>query len=352
MTHDEGVIRERLDFLGQPPEKLRAVRGRELYETLNTLGLTHAHYFRALGATAQDYCAQEFGVDLGRISVDRFFQSDPNAKWLFPDLVRESVLTGMRQKPVYPKLIVRDETINGTAYDVPYVNESEAEEELRSVAEGAAIPESEITYGDRIVKLDKKGRGVIASYEAIRRMSVDMLRVHLQRMGERLGRNLDARLARVLVEGDSSGAATAAVQINTAEADAWSYADLVTGYGLLSLGHYFTPTHILVGAETLGALLELPELKDAMLFDFAKSGNLPTPLGVKLVPMADQPEKKMTILDAGYAVQKLTEQDLLIESDKLIHQQWDRTYLTVVTDFAIVYEKARVVMNSDWTPEA
>ena len=70
------------------------------------------------------------------------------------------------------------------------------------MAEGAAIPESEITYGDRVVRLDKKGRGVIASYEVIRRMSVDMLRVHLQRMGERLGRDLDARLARCWSTGD------------------------------------------------------------------------------------------------------------------------------------------------------
>ena len=81
-------------------------------------------------------------------------------------------------------------------------------EELRTVADGASIPESEVKYGDRMVRLDKKGRGFLASYEVIRRMSVDMLRVHLQRIGERLGRNLDARLATVLVSGDSSGAGT------------------------------------------------------------------------------------------------------------------------------------------------
>jgi len=59
----------------------------------------------------------------------------------------------------------------------------------------------------------------------------------------------------------------------------------------------------------------------------------------------------VTLLDAGYAVSKLTEQDLLVESDKLISRQWDRTYLTVVTDFAVIYEKARVVLNSDWEEE-
>lgn len=349
MTIDNGTIKDRVRFLSQPEDQLRAVRGRELYETLSGLGLSHGQFFRALGTNINDYCAQEFGVDLNQITVERFFGSDPGAKWLFPDIVRDAVLTGMRQKPAYPELIVRDEKIDGTAYDVPYVVESEDAVALHSVSEGAAIPESEITYGDRVVRLSKLGRGVIASYEVIRRMSMDMLRVHLTRMGEGLGVYLDARLAHVLVEGDSSGSGTAPVTLNTATSGAWAYADLVAAFLKLKTEHSFTPSHMLADADTTAALLEVSEIADSQLFDFAKTGNLPTPLGVKLVPMTHHPADKVTVLDAGYAVEKLTEQDLLVESDKLINQQWDRTYLTVVTDFAVVYEKARVVLNSDWS---
>ncbi len=347
MAHER--MKERVAFLGQEPERLRQVRGRELYETLNTLGLSHGQYFRALGTNAADYCAAEFGVDVNKITVDRFFQSDPNAKWLFPDMVRESVLAGMKSKPMYPQLIMNDQAVESAAVDVPYVQESAAQEELMYVAEGASIPESEITYGDRVVRLDKKGRGVIASYEVIRRMSMEVLRVHLQRIGERLGRNLDARLATVLAEGDSSGGDTAPVSINTATAGTWAYGDILKGYMKLALDHYFRPTHMLADAALVQALLQLEPFEDATLFNFAQSGELPTPLGAKLVPMAEQPANKLTILDARYAVQKLTEQDLLVESDKLINQQWDRTYLTVVTDFAVIYEKARVVVRSDWS---
>ncbi|MBX7259071.1 MAG: phage major capsid protein [Candidatus Hydrogenedentes bacterium] len=348
MPYRDDTVRERIAFLSQEPDRLRQVRGRDLYDQLGTLGLTHTQFFRALGVNVADYCAQEFGIDVGRITVDRFFQSDPNAKWLFPDIVREAVIAGLKHKPVYPELIVHDEHVSGTAYDVPYVAESSVEEEMRTVAEGAAIPESEITYGDRIVRLDKKGRGVIASYEVIRRMSVDMLRVHLRRIGERLGRNLDARLAQVLVSGDNSGSATAAPTVNTGVSGAWSYEDIVKGFMTLTLDHYFTPTHMLANSELAQTILGMEEFKDSALFDFAKSGDLPTPLGVRLVPLVDQPAKKLTIVDSGYAVEKLTEQDLLVESDKLINQQWDRTYLTVVTDFAVLYEKARVVVRSDW----
>jgi hypothetical protein len=345
----DGLIRERMRFLGQEKERLRAVRGQGLYEALNGLGLTHAHFFKALGTNVEDYCAQEFGVDLRRISVERFFQSDPNAKWLFPDIVRDAVLTGMRHKPVYPELIIGDEPVHGTVFDVPYVVESEEEESLHAVAEGAVIPESEIQYGDRAVRLHKLGRGVIASYEVVRRMSVDLLRVHLQRIGERLGRALDSYAAGVLLTGDNSGSGTEPVVLNSTTADEFVYADLVRAFLKLATEHHFTPTHMLVSPAVTEQVLQFEEISDSALFDFARTGKLPTPLGVKLVPMEAQPDSKITMLDAGYAMQKLTEQDLLIESDKLINQQWDRTYLTVVTDFAIIYEKARVVLNSDWS---
>jgi len=348
MAYGERVA-ERVRFLSQEPEQLRSSKGQQLYETLRSLGITYNAYFKAADTDLEEYCAEEFGIDLRKITVDRFFQADPNTKWLFPDIVRDAVLTGMRRKPVYPELIIRDEKIEGTAYDVPYVVEDAEQEELRSVAEGAAIPESEIKYGDRVVRIDKKGRGVIASYEVIRRMSVDMLRVHLQRMGERLGRNLDARVATVLVSGDSSGAATAATTVNTATSGSWVYGDIVKGFLKLAMANYFTPTHMLTNSDLAQIILTMDEFKEALLFDFAKTGTFPNPLGVKLVPMVDQPANKLTILDRNYAVSKLTEQDLLVESDKLINQQWDRSYLTVVTDFAIIYKEARIVVQSDWT---
>jgi len=260
--------------------------------------------------------------------------------------VREAVVAGLRTQPVYPDLIARDEAVSGSAYDVPYVNESEAEEELRTVAEGAAIPESEITYGDRIVRLEKRGRGVIASYEVVRRMSVDLLRTHLQRMGERLGRHLDARCAEVLRTGDSSGSGTAPVTLESASADTLAFADLVSGYATLRIAHGFTPTHVIAGPVATRTILDMDEFTDTAAFSFTRDGELPQPLGMKLVPMTDQPDTDITVLDAGYAVQKLTEQDLMVESDKLINQQWDRTYLTVVTDFAVLYDKARVVVTT------
>lgn len=345
------LVKEQVQFLGQKPEQLRQIRGAGLYEHLKALGLNHGHFFRALGTNIEDYCAQEFGADLRNISVERFFASDPNAKWLFPDVVSDAVQVGMRRKPVYPQLIAGDEKVAGAAVDMPFVTEDNDNVELRTVAEGAQIPESRLESGQRIVKLDKRGRAILASYEVIRRMSIDALRIHLQRMGEQLGRNLDARLAEVLVNGDNSigGSDTAPTSSDSTTSGTVVFNDLLAAFMALSQENYFTPTHILADPGMCYTILALDELKDSNLFDTARTGQFPTPLGMKLVPLSDQPEGKITVLDAGYAVQKLTEQDLLVESDKLINQQWERTYLTVVTDFAVLYSNARVVIDTTWS---
>lgn len=342
-------LKESLQFLQQPAEKLRQFRGAKLYDTLHTLGISQAQYLRALGTNYADYCAQEFGADLHNISVERFYTADPDARYTMPGFVQEAILTGMRKKPHYRDLIINDERINAAVYDVPFLVEDNTQDDLRRVAEGGAIPEATLTTGKRVIHLEKLARGTIATYEQVRRMSVDMFRVHLEHMGQRLGRMLDARLADVLVNGDSSGPATAPAVLNTAVAGTITYEDVLSAFLVLSLDNGYTPTHLVAGGAAGEALLRLDEFKDTTRFDTARTGNLPSPLGMKFIAIPEHAPNKVTLLDAGFAIQKLTEQDLLIEGDRLINQQWERVYLSVVTDFAVIYEKARVVLNSDWS---
>src|SRR3990167_10878159 len=56
-------------------------------------------------------------------------------------------------------------------------------------------------------------------------------------------------------------------------------------------------------------------------------------------------ENQVTILDKAFAVVKVTENDVTVESDKLISKQWDRSYITLNVDFAILYKDARVVIQ-------
>ena len=63
MAYRDEMVRERVAFLSRDAGQLREMRGRDLYETLGSLGLTHGQFMRALDTNVRDYCAQEFGIE-------------------------------------------------------------------------------------------------------------------------------------------------------------------------------------------------------------------------------------------------------------------------------------------------
>ncbi|OGH60556.1 MAG: hypothetical protein A3G34_10505 [Candidatus Lindowbacteria bacterium RIFCSPLOWO2_12_FULL_62_27] len=336
---------DKIEFFTQDVGALKDMRGERLYFELNRVGATYGEYFKVTGSNIRDYCRDQFKIDLPNCTIEKFFSSDPNAKWLFPDIVREGVLSGLRHRPIHNRLVASEETAEGNSYQVPYVDEkeNEAEEEALDVAEGADIPESEIKYGDRIVVIGKKGRGIIASYEAMRRMKINMLRVHLERVGQRVGIQLDNRCGEVLRVGNSTESAPTAIPVITP--GALVYEDLTMGFVELMDNRNFTPTNILCSATTKRKILNMAEFKDPLVFDFARTGKTPSPLGLTLDALRNQPDNQVTILDKAFAVVKVTENDVTVESDKLISKQWDRSYITLNVDFAILYKDARVVIQ-------
>lgn len=346
------LITKKIEFLARPVDALKSLArfdaspraGENLYYELGKSGVSYAEYFKAIGTDVETFVRDTFKVDLHDCTIEKYFSSDPNAKWLFPDIVRDGVLSGLRHRPIHPRLVASNETSDGNSYQVPYVDEAanEDEEMVRDVAEGTEIPTSEIKYGDRIIIIGKKGRGIVASYEAMKRMKIDMLRVHLERIGQRIGIQLDDRAADILRLGNAAESAPTAIPVITP--GTLDYEDLVTGYLELWAVRKFTPTHILASAVTGRKILVMPEFKDGLLFDFSKTGKIPNPLGLSLEFISSQPDDTVTIMDNRFAMVKVTENDVSVESDKLISKQWDRSYITVNIDFAVLYKEARVIL--------
>ncbi len=336
---------EKIQFLSREAGALKSMKGEELYFELNRVGASYGEYFKVIGTSVKDYCREQFKIDLMNCTIEKFFSSDPNAKWLFPDVVRDGVLSGLRHMPIHNRLVASEETADGNSYQIPYVDEAanESEEETLDVAEGADIPESEIRYGDRIVVIGKKGRGIIASYEAMRRMKINMLQVHLKRIGQRIGIQLDNRCGEVLRLGNA--AESAPTEITVLTPGELTYEDLTMAFVELMDVRNFTPTNILASPTTKRKILNMPEFKDPLAFDFARTGKTPAPMGMTLDALRNQPDNKVTVLDKQFAVAKVTENDVTVESDKLISKQWDRSYVTLNVDFAVLYKEARVVLT-------
>ena len=58
----ESQLSRQMEFLSQEQGTLRGVRGQDLRDTLGHLG--YAAYFKAAGTSLDQYCAEEFGLDL------------------------------------------------------------------------------------------------------------------------------------------------------------------------------------------------------------------------------------------------------------------------------------------------
>ncbi len=101
-------LKERVKFLSQSPEKLKEWRGKELYYKLESLGLTYNHFFRAIGTNGFDYVAQEYGIDICRMTIEDILDQVSDVQYLLPDAIVDAIKFGFRGKAMFPAITIDD----------------------------------------------------------------------------------------------------------------------------------------------------------------------------------------------------------------------------------------------------
>ena len=112
--------------------------------------------------------------------VDKFFSTSQSAV-LFPEYIARAVKVGMEEANILPDITATETLIEGMDYR-SITSAPEDEKQLKQVAEGAAIPQTTVRTRDSLVKLHKRGRMLVASYEAIRFQKLDLFSVTLRQM--------------------------------------------------------------------------------------------------------------------------------------------------------------------------
>ena len=92
---------------------------------------------------------------------------------------------------------------------------TEEEKALRRVEEGAAIPETTIRTQENLVRLHKRGRMLVASYEAIRFQKLDLFSVTLRQIGAYIGRMHLQDAVDVITNGDGNDNAAEVFTVGT-----------------------------------------------------------------------------------------------------------------------------------------
>lgn len=272
--------------------------------------------------------------------VSKFFASWESAV-LFPEYVARAVRQGMEENNILPLMTAAETRISGMDYRSIASTPTEEEKSLKMVAEGAMIPETRVSAQENLVKLHKRGRMLVASYEAIRFQKLDLFSVTLRQIGAQIGRMHLEDAIDVILNGDGNN--NPAKTTNTAGEDELSYDDL------LEFWNGFEPYQlntILAGSDMMLKLLSLSQMQDAAAgLTFHGTGKLITPMGAKVLRTSAVPEGRLIGLDRNYALELVKAGDVSVEYDKLIDRQLERAAITTISGFAKLFQGAARVLE-------
>ena len=273
-------------------------------------------------------------------AVEKFFRTSDSAV-LFPEYVARSVRQGMEEGDLIPQLTAAVTQFDGMDYRSITTEAGGIEKELHQVEEGAQIPSTTIRVRDSLVRLRKRGRMLVASYEAVRYQKLDLFSVALRQIGAHISRmHLDDAVS-VLLQGDGNNNPAEISQ--TAAAEALSYDDLV---GFWAKFDPYVLNTMLVSGPMMVKLLKLQEFQNPLTgLNFQGTGQLATPMGAALLRSGAVPDDMIIGLDRRFALELVQGSDVTVEYDKLIDRQLERAAITTISGFAKVFPKASQVLK-------
>lgn len=273
--------------------------------------------------------------------VEKFFSTFQSAV-LFPEYVARCVRQGMDESNILPAICATTTVIDAMDYRAVYSVPSEDERALKSVGEGAEIPATTIRTKENLISLHKRGRLLVASYEAIRFQKLDLFSVMLRQIGSQIQTQHVADAVDVLVNGDGNNNAAAIYAVGTAPiggtAGTLTYDELVEFWARFD--PYEMNTMI---APTSGflALLKLKELQNPLTgLNFQGTGKLENPLGAQLLRCDAVASGTILGIDRRYALEMVRAGDVSVEFDKLIDRQLERAAISSISGFARICDSA------------
>ena len=292
---------------------------------------------------------KRFGIrakGAGSSSVEKFFRTTDSAV-LFPEYIARTVRQGMEENDILPDIVATTTVIDSLDYRSIYSTPSNEDKEMKSVAEGTEIPSTEVTTKEHLISLSKRGRMLVASYEALRFQKLDLFGVMLRQIGAYIQQQQLADAVKVILEGDGNNNAAASYTIGTdpisGTKGTLGYDQLVEFWGQFDP---YTMNTMLCSSATMTSMLKIPELQNPLTgLNFQGTGKLTTPLGAQLHRTSAVEDGVIIGLDKRYALELVRAGDVLVEYDKLIDRQLERAAITSISGFGKICDGAAAVLH-------
>ena len=211
--------------------------------------------------------------------VEKFFHTTDSAV-LFPEFVSRVVRQGM-ESDILPEITATTTNFDGMDYRTIASVPTDDDKALRRVEEGAVLPTTAIRTQENLVKLHKRGRMLVASYEAIRFQRLDLFSVTLRQIGAYIARMHLDDAVQVLMNGDGNNNAADAYEIGSGSGKISGTAGTLTYSALLEFWSKFDPysmNTMLVSNDVMLQMLKLSEFQNPLT-----GLNFPAYIGAMLV---------------------------------------------------------------------
>jgi len=287
---------------------------------------------------------------------------------LFPAYVESQVIAGILRSPILANIVATETNIDSHVYQSCMMAELEADRQLAVTGEGASLPITTLSLADQSLTLKKYGRLVQATYEALRMQRMNVLSLFLQRIGMQIAMDETTEAIVALIQGNAlspvgaDGIASTAMTATTAttagatqhqDADVsgtLDYDELVKLFGVFAKSGY-TMSAAVTCWTNLRTILNMAEFKDPEAgFSFQRTGVLPGPMGANWFDWegTDATYFKTDVilaLDNSIALEQVTEQGVMTESDRLIDKQFERTAISKWTGFQKLDWRAAALLD-------
>ena len=292
---------------------------------------------------------KRFGIrakGAGSSPVEKFFRTMDSAV-LFPEYIARTVRQGMEENDILPNITATTTVIDAMDYRSIYSVPTDEDKELQDVEEGAQIPETEVKTKEHLVSLTKRGRMLVASYEALRFQKLDLFGVMLRQIGAHIQKQQLMDAVNVLKNGDGNDNAAAVFTVGSTPISGTKgtlgYDQLVEFWGQFDP---YTMNTLLCSTNTMTKMLKIPELQNPLTgLNFQGTGKLTPPLGAQLHRTSAVADGVIIGLDNRYALEQVRAGDVLVEYDKLIDRQLERAAITSIAGFGKICDGAACVLN-------
>jgi len=298
--------------------------------------------------------------------VEAFYRTE-ESKVLFPEFIATQLRESLISNSILPYLLATTTTIDGNAYRTIYCDDDDKNKKAAKkvrVTEASDLPKSRLKTRENSLKIWKYGRQIEASYEVIRRMRIDLLSVHVRRIGEQAAQDEVVDVLDVIKNGDGNDNTSAPILKNKT-LDSGATAGTLSKEAWLRFLLKFYPYQcntVVASEDGLLQVLDILYPNDAtQMMDFLLKGmaitakvELPQQLWTNVTLLYNPNVEKINNhvalygLDRRYAIEKVVESGSDIqEADKFITNQTQVLTISENAGFGKMFNEANKILEID-----